>query len=120
MKIKEFSDRTGLSRDTIRFYEKMGLIPKPKRNKSGYREYDESMVIKTKMVSRAKELGFSLAEIKDLSKLLNNKGLTPKKMAEKLKLKLDDIDLKIQSLNGMKKEIKQALEGLCEYKDFLD
>lgn len=120
MEIKEFSDRTGLTKDTIRYYEKFGLIARPRRNKNGYRDYDESMVIRVRMVSRAKELGFSLAEIKSLSKLLDAKGLTKKKMADQLESKLSEIDQKIKSLKEIKKEIKLALEGLCEYRDFLD
>lgn len=120
MQIKEFSEKTGLTGDTIRFYEKIGLIAKPRRNKNGYRDYNESMVIRVKMVCRAKELGFSLAEIKSLSKLLDAKGLTKKKMASQLESKLSEIDLKIKSLQEMKTEIKSALDGLCQYRDFLD
>lgn len=120
MEIKEFSEKTGLTKDTIRFYEKIGVIPKTKRKKSGYRTYNEELVIQVKMISRAKSLGFSLVEIKDLSILLNAKGLTKKKMGEKLKIKLNEIDNKIKSLESMKKEIKDALDGLCIYKKLLE
>lgn len=120
MEIKELADQSGLSRDTIRYYEKIGLLTKPKRDVNGYRNYNIEVVTQLKMISRAKELGFTLIEIKKLSTLLYSKSLTRKKMAEELNEKVIEIDQKIMNLKDMKKEINKALAGMCEYKTFLD
>ena len=120
MLIQELSQRTGLSKDTIRYYEKIGLIPNAKRNSSGYREYSESLIEKINMISVAKELGFSLNEIKELTKLLFDKSLTRKVMANKLERKLIEIDQRIKSLNTIKKEIRNVLAGNCQYRSYLE
>ncbi|MGL1958298.1 MAG: MerR family transcriptional regulator [Colwellia sp.] len=119
MKTKEITEKTGLSRDTIRFYEKENLIPSPSRSSNGYRFYDEQVVTQLKMITRAKELGFTLKEIKELTKLLYSKGLTKKKMSKQLELKNLEIDRKVFALKKIKEEINKALEGMCDYKEHL-
>ena len=119
MQIKELSDKTGLSKETIRYYEKIGLLPKAKRSESGYRYYNNDIVEKIRMVHIAKGLGFSLTEIKDLTKLLFLNNLTKKEMAKKLETKRYEIDQKIQSLQTIKKEINNVLKGNCEYRNYL-
>ncbi len=64
MQIAELEKRSGLSRETLRYYEKQGLISPPLRNTSGYREYDEHTLFELYFVRKAKWLGFSLDEIK--------------------------------------------------------
>lgn len=119
MLIQELSNLTNTSKDTIRYYEKIGVLPKSSRNSNGYRHYDEKSIMRLKMVQVGKDLGFSLNEIKELSNLLYSNRLTPKTMAKKLEQKLDHIDDKINSLKSIKKEIKNALKGNCEYRGFL-
>jgi DNA-binding transcriptional MerR regulator len=119
MTIQEFSTQTGVSVDTIRYYEKIGVLPKPARTENGYRNYDNSMVEQVRILNRAKDLGFSLAEIKELGSLFRNKKLRRKDMGERLKNKLAEIDAKILVLSQMKNNIQQAVAGLCEFKDRL-
>ena len=64
MQIKILEQRTGLSRDTIRFYERRGLITSPRRLANGYRDYDELTLAELKFIVAASEVGFTLAEIK--------------------------------------------------------
>ncbi|MBC86023.1 MAG: hypothetical protein CL677_02500 [Bdellovibrionaceae bacterium] len=116
MQIKDLSLLTGVSSATIRFYEKEGVLPKPKKGANGYRIYPEAQVEQLKMISRAKELGFTLKEIKELSKMLFSKSLSRKEMAERLGKKNLEIDKKIEALKAMKKEINDALGGNCEFK----
>ncbi len=59
----------GVNIETIRYYEKQGILPEPDRSPSGYRQYDEETVNQIRFVKRAQELGFSLSEIKQLLKL---------------------------------------------------
>ncbi|WP_462159693.1 MerR family transcriptional regulator [Pseudoalteromonas sp. GB56] len=120
MKTKHVVELTGLSKDTIRFYEKEHLIPLPSRDTNGYRVYDEGTVEQLKMITLAKNLGFTLKEIKELSQLLYTNNLTPKAMAEKLTLKGQEIEAKISELSQIKSLIDKALAGMCEYKGKLD
>ena len=64
MQIKTLEARSGLPRDTLRFYERSGLITPPRRLPNGYREYDEHTLAELKFISAAREVGFTLAEIK--------------------------------------------------------
>lgn len=68
MQIKAFSKKLLISMDTIRFYEKEGLL-QPKRLPNGYRDYDESCEAQLKMIIVLKQLGFSLKEIEQLTQL---------------------------------------------------
>jgi len=64
MQIKSLEVRSGLSRDTLRFYERSGLVTPPRRMPNGYREYDEYTLAELKFIAAAREVGFTLAEIK--------------------------------------------------------
>jgi len=64
MQIKELEERTGLSRDTVRFYERSGLITPPRRLHNGYRHYDELTLAELKFIAVARDVGFTLTEIK--------------------------------------------------------
>ncbi len=66
MQIGRVAQSTGLSVDTIRFYEKQSLIPPARRTDAGYRVYDESTVDRLQLIGRAQSLGFSLQEIREL------------------------------------------------------
>lgn len=119
MNIQELAMKSGLSKDTIRYYEKIGLLPKPKRSMSGYREYDTSMIVNLKLLNHAKQLGFSLKEIKSLSQLFLSKKLNRKEMGQRLQNKMIDIDAKIAALNKLKENIKEVVAGNCEYSKFI-
>ena len=64
MKIHELSKQSGIHLETIRYYEKMGLMPEPKRLANGYRDYDEASLKQLKFIKPCRALDFSLAEIK--------------------------------------------------------
>lgn len=64
MQIKGLEARSGLPRDTLRFYERSGLITPPRRLSNGYRDYDEHTLAELKFIAAAREVGFTLAEIK--------------------------------------------------------
>lgn len=64
MRIKALETRSGLSRDTVRFYERQGLITPPHRLDNGYRDYDEHTLAELKFIAAGREVGFTLAEIR--------------------------------------------------------
>jgi MerR family copper efflux transcriptional regulator len=66
MFIGELADRSGVGVETVRFYEREGLLPEPPRTAGGYRVYDADAVRRVRFILQAKELGFTLAETKEL------------------------------------------------------
>lgn len=64
MRIKELEQKSGLSRDTLRFYEKQGLISPPKRLANGYRDYDTHALTELHFIRTARSVGFTLEEIR--------------------------------------------------------
>jgi DNA-binding transcriptional MerR regulator len=117
--IGELCRQTEMTKDTIRFYEKMGLLPQVKRRENGYKEYTLSDVKQLKLLKHSKELGFTLNEIKDLATLFRADNLDIKEMNQYLLKKEHEIDEKIKKLKAFKKEIKLTLEGQCMYKNML-
>lgn len=69
MKINELSKQTGIHLETIRYYEKQGILPEPKRAANGYRQYDEESVAQLNFIKNCRTLGFSLEDIRALNQL---------------------------------------------------
>lgn len=69
MKVNELSKRTGINLETIRYYEKQGILPEPKRAANGYRQYDEESVAQLNFIKNCRTLGFSLEDIRELNRL---------------------------------------------------
>ena len=69
MKVNELSKRTGINLETIRYYEKQGILLEPKRQLNGYRSYDEESVALLMFIKNCRRLGFSLEDIKQLNTL---------------------------------------------------
>lgn len=98
--------------ETVRFYEREGLIEKPPRRDSGYREYPPDTVDRVRFIKRAKELGFSLKEIKELMALRIAPGTTCGQIKKRAEDKIDDIENKISTLQSMKHAL-QKLAAAC-------
>ena len=114
MLIGELADKANISVDTIRYYEREGLIKPVLVRDSGYREFDESSVDTLFFVVRAKDLGFSLREICTLLRLKNDPDTTcgeVKALAEK---KITDVILKIKSLQAIKKDLAALLSACTD------
>jgi len=116
LKIGEVAKRSDVGIETIRYYERQGLLAEPDRRPSGYRQYDESVVSRLQFIRRAKELGFTLSEIKELLGLwfdVNTKCVHVRQRAER---KVNDIEDKIRSLQRMKRSLKKIVSQ-CENRD---
>ena len=107
--ISELAKKVNVNKETIRYYERKGLIPNPSRNDSDHRQYSEIDIKRTEFIKRTQSLGFSLKEIKDLLMLKIELGTTCKDIQKIVKLKVSDIDKKIKDL----KEIKNTLNKLA-------
>ena len=119
MQIGELCKHTGMTKDTIRFYERIGLITNVERKPNGYKDYSNEHVEQLKLLRHAKELGFTLNEIKALANLLFAQKLGPVEMTAVLKEKEQEIDNKIEKLAMFKQQIKQTLAGKCTFKEHL-
>lgn len=106
--IGRLAKKAGLGIETVRFYERQGLIPPPARTGSNYRIYAEEEVARLKFIKRAKTLGFTLNEIKELLTLRHDPHTTRADIKERTLAKLADVNRKIQDLA----RIKAALEHL--------
>jgi len=110
MKIGEIARRSGIGIETIRFYEREGLLQKPERRPSGYRQYDTSVLQRLEYIRCAKELGFTLAEIRELLNLSFAHEICCESIRQHAQAKLDDIENRIHSLLKMKKSLQGILE----------
>ena len=95
--IGKAAKRAGLSVDTLRYYEREGLLPSPRRTASSYRLYDEAAIARLRFINRAKLLGFTLAEIRELLQL-NDGGGERESVRLIAKARADEIAQKIEDL----------------------
>lgn len=113
MLIGELSQKTGLSRDTIRFYEKQGIIRvgRKERRDNNYKEYSDGTLERLEVAKRLKGFGFTLNEIVDILQLMEEQDATCENMSQQLKSKIDLIDAKIKELQDTKALMLQGLNG---------
>jgi len=104
--------------DTVRYYERSGLIPIPGRSDSGYRLYGSDTVDRILFVKQAQELGFTLREIKELLSLKMDPACTCGSIKKRTVAKIEDIQGKIKVLNKMKKSLGKLADA-CDGNDFL-
>lgn len=107
LKIGQVAERSGVGIETVRFYEREGLIPKPDRSSSGYRLFDDETIARLQFIRRAKELGFTLIEIKELLSLRLDTTTSCADIKSRAEVKIADIDEKIRTLKRMKTALKK-------------
>ena len=106
--IGQVAGRAGVGVETVRFYEREGLIPEPPRTPSGYRQYAPDAVVRIRFIKRAKELGFTLKEIKELLALRASPGARCEQVRRVAAEKIEDIDRKIEQLGSMRKALSRV------------
>ena len=110
LKIGDVAEQGGVNLQTIRYYEREGLLPEPPRLASGYRMFPETAVRRVRFIKRAQELGFSLAEIRDLLSLRENAEAGAHDMRDRAKAKVADLEEKIRTLRAMKNALTRLAE----------
>ncbi len=105
--------------ETVRYYERRGLIPEPPRRDSGYRQYSHEMVTRIQFIKHAKELGFSLKEIDELLSLRLDPKTPCLEVKKRTEAKISDIEEKIKSLQQMKKSLVK-LKAACNGQGFIN
>jgi MerR family transcriptional regulator, copper efflux regulator len=104
----KLANEGGVNVETIRYYERHGLLPKPPRTHSGYRIFSDDSVKRLRFIKHAQDLGFSLKEIKELLALRVRPGSSCVDVRRKAEAKIVDVEAKVRNLEA----IKKALQGL--------
>lgn len=112
MLINEFSKKTGLTREGIRFYEKIGLLNVKRRKENSYREYSDKDILRINFINDLKELGFTLLEIRDVMDLYNS-NLKCKEIEKRLEVHLNKIVYKIMILNEIQSKLNNSIK-ICK------
>lgn len=103
LKIGELAEQGQVNLQTIRYYEREGLLPKPPRLASGYRVFSSDAVRRVRFIKRAQELGFSLKEIKELLSIRFDPESDCSGVRKLARAKVVDIEQKIRTLQAMRK-----------------
>jgi MerR family mercuric resistance operon transcriptional regulator len=112
MSIGEVANRSDVNVQTVRYYERRGLLPAPPRSPSGYRQYSPDNVARIRFIKRAQALGFSLDDISELLALRVDPSTNCEEVQQHAEVKLRDIDERIEALRRMRQSL-ESLAGAC-------
>ena len=110
LKIGEVAIRTGETRDTIRYYERIGLVPKPIRTEAGYRQYRDGIVNRLALIRNAQRFGFSLREISGFLGVRDGGGRPCHDVRAAAERMLEAMDRQIAELVDTRKQLKATLK----------
>ena len=102
MRVGEVAERAGVNVETLRYYERRGLLPEPERLPSGHRRYDEETVRFLRAIKEAQSVGFTLAEIGDYLGAALRSGSPSETLRVRMAAKIDEIDGRIAGLRRMR------------------
>ncbi len=108
MQIGELGRQCGLSRDTLRFYEREGLLGEVRRLENGYRDYDAELLIRLSWISELKSLGLSIPEIKGLTRTPSQNNC--ESLQQPLQNRLDRLNTAIRDLKAMRNQVVQQMK----------
>jgi DNA-binding transcriptional MerR regulator len=109
----EVAEAAGVNRETLRYYERRGLLGQPDRSPGGHRLYDEQAVTTLRVIKAAQRLGFSLDEVADLIEVGRRRG-TDSGLQRRAREKLVEVDQRIADLTTIRTNLVAALEAGCD------
>ncbi len=110
--ISQVATAADVNVQTIRYYERRGLFPTPRRTPAGYRQYTEDAVARLRFIKHAQDLGFSLQEIQELLGLRVRRGAACDTVERKTRQKIEVVQQRIRDLQRMKRTLEQ-LAAAC-------
>jgi MerR family mercuric resistance operon transcriptional regulator len=119
-RIGELAEKCGVNKETIRYYERLGLIPEPNRTENGYRMYSQQTVDRLNFIKRMQELGFTLNEIDKLLGIVDCDEAKCRDMYDFTVLKIEDIQRKIEDLKRIERMLMDLKERCPENKDIYE
>jgi DNA-binding transcriptional MerR regulator len=119
MKIGQVAEQAGVSVDTVRFYERVGVLSTPARTESGYRDYEPETVQRIQLTRKLQAIGFTLADAVDALAAHDAGGATCETERWRLQVVLDRVDAKLAELNALRDRIVEAqdacIDGRCMF-----
>jgi len=119
MTIGQLANRVGLGVETLRYYERNGLLPEPSRTSSGYRIYSEDSEARLRFILNAKSVGFSLKDITALLGLRLSEHASAADVHKRTREKMEEIDRKIEHLKSMRRALGTLLSA-CDGKGSIE
>ncbi len=114
MTIGQLASLSGVGVETIRFYERVGLLEQPARPGFGYRHYQPEVISRLNFIKTAKDLGFTLKEIKELLALRVTKDTVCPEVRQQAEVKLEAIEQKIMDLDNLKRALSDLVVACTE------
>lgn len=111
--IGQLARRAHVNVETVRYYERRGLIPEPPRRESGYRQYSQDVAARMEFIKCAKEVGFSLKEVSELLSLRAGPDATCGDVKKRAEVKVANIEEKVRDLERMKNALLELIAA-CE------
>jgi MerR family transcriptional regulator, copper efflux regulator len=111
MKIGELAERGAVDVQTVRYYERRELLPEPRRTPAGYREYDDHDVLRLRFILRAKSLGFTLSEIRELLELRVAPNRTAEDVRRRAREKIADVEGRIAELERIREALRRLVDA---------
>src|SRR5215813_12940324 len=108
MRVGEVAERAGVNVETLRYYERRGLLPQPERTPSGHRRYDEEAVRFLRAIKEAQAVGFTLAEIAEYLGAARRSATPSDELRIRAAAKIDQIDGRIAGLRRMREELARV------------
>lgn len=109
--IGDLGKATGTKVETIRYYERVGLLPKPPRTSGNYRDYGQAELGRLSFIRRARDLGFSLDQVRALLKLSGDQSRDCTGIDRIAEAHLLEVDRKIADLTALRRELKAVIES---------
>jgi redox-sensitive transcriptional activator SoxR len=113
VRVGEVAERAGVNVETLRYYERRGLLPPPERTPSGHRRYDEETVRFLGAIKEAQAVGFTLAEIAEYLSAARRSGAPSETLRVRMASKIDQIDARIAALRRMRDELARVVGCAC-------
>ncbi|MBN8483831.1 MAG: helix-turn-helix domain-containing protein [Sphingomonadales bacterium] len=114
VKIGELASATATKVETVRYYEKIGLLPPPARTSANYRAYGSDHLARLSFIRRARDLGFSLEAVRELLTLSDDKTQSCEAVDGIARIHLNEIDRKIGDLTALRTELDRVI-GSCRH-----
>ena len=113
MKVSDLANTAGVNPQTVRYYEGEGLLDEPRRGTSGYRDYDQRAQRRLRFICEAKEIGFTLREIRELMGLDGESPQSCGSVQGIVSGRLAQLEQKLKTMRRMKKQLERLLKR-CE------
>ncbi len=109
MRSGELARECGISTDTLRHYERVGVLPRPRRTQSGYRQYPREAIKRVRLVRRALEIGFTLDELARILRVRDSGGAPCREVRALAEAKLNQVKVKIDDLCALRDHMGRVL-----------